>query len=106
MITPQLTEQYGQVDRVSVVRAIFSSRSCASAGARSKPSIDTATPPMVAVLRKSRRLVSMADAGAMVHSPDGNRQRALSGRIARVSPVHRYPQPHHRGPQPALVADP
>jgi hypothetical protein len=26
MITPQLTAQYGQVDRVSVVRAIFNSR--------------------------------------------------------------------------------
>jgi hypothetical protein len=25
MITPQLTAQYGQVERVSVVRAIFSS---------------------------------------------------------------------------------
>ena len=29
MITPQLTEQYGQVDRVSVVREIFSSRTAA-----------------------------------------------------------------------------
>ena len=29
MITPQLTEQYGHVDRVSVVRAIFSSRTSA-----------------------------------------------------------------------------
>ena len=29
MMTPQLTEQYGQVERVSVVRAIFSSLACA-----------------------------------------------------------------------------
>jgi hypothetical protein len=29
MITPQLTEQYGQVERVSVVREIFNSRACA-----------------------------------------------------------------------------
>jgi hypothetical protein len=29
MMMPQLTEQYGQVERVSVVRAIFSSRDCA-----------------------------------------------------------------------------
>jgi hypothetical protein len=29
MITPQLTEQYGHVDLVSVVRAIFSSRTAA-----------------------------------------------------------------------------
>ena len=28
-MTPQLTEQYGQVERVSVVRAIFSSRTSA-----------------------------------------------------------------------------
>jgi hypothetical protein len=29
MMTPQLTEQYGHVDLVSVVRAIFNSRDCA-----------------------------------------------------------------------------
>jgi hypothetical protein len=29
MITPQLTEQYGHVDRVSVVREIFSARDSA-----------------------------------------------------------------------------
>jgi hypothetical protein len=29
MMTPQLTEQYGQVERVSVVREIFSSRTAA-----------------------------------------------------------------------------
>jgi hypothetical protein len=29
MMMPQLTEQYGQVDRVSVVREIFKSRDCA-----------------------------------------------------------------------------
>ena len=29
MMTPQLTEQYGQVERVSVVREIFNSRDCA-----------------------------------------------------------------------------
>jgi len=29
MMTPQLTAQYGQVERVSVVREIFNSRDCA-----------------------------------------------------------------------------
>jgi hypothetical protein len=32
MITPQLTAQYGHVERVSVVRAIFNSCACAHAG--------------------------------------------------------------------------
>src|SRR5437899_3184153 len=56
MITPQLTAQYGQVERVSVVRAIFSSRTCAYAGCRSNPKTDAATPPTVLILRKSLRL--------------------------------------------------
>src|SRR6266581_5529376 len=55
MITPQLTEQYGQVDRVSLARAIFSVRSCAYAGFRSKPKTAAAAPPIVVSFRKSRR---------------------------------------------------
>src|SRR5687768_15431119 len=54
-----LTEQYGQVDRVSVVRAIFSSRICASPGVRSNPRTDRAIPPVVALRMNSRRLVAM-----------------------------------------------
>src|SRR6516164_5654586 len=38
MMTPQLTEQYGQVDRVSVVRAIFRARASARARVTSNPS--------------------------------------------------------------------
>src|ERR1035438_6089517 len=46
MITPQLTEQYGQVERVSVVREILSSRDCAYAFCRLNPSADaTIAPP-------------------------------------------------------------
>lgn len=45
MITPQLTEQYGHVERVSVVREIFSARDCAYAGFKSKPSSETIVPP-------------------------------------------------------------
>src|SRR5262245_39602993 len=56
MMTPQLTEQYGHVDRVSVVRAIFSSRIAAYAGARSKPSTEAATPPRVLTFRNSLRV--------------------------------------------------
>jgi hypothetical protein len=44
MITPQLTEQYGQVLRVSVVREILSACVCAYAGARLKPKADPPIP--------------------------------------------------------------
>src|ERR1700722_4802248 len=57
MITPQLTEQYGQVERVSVVRAILSSRDCAYAFCRLNPSTDAAIAP-VPVLRKTRRVTT------------------------------------------------
>ena len=56
MITPQLTEQYGQVERVSVVRAILSVRTWATAGVKSKPSTDRVTPPSVEAFRNCRRL--------------------------------------------------
>jgi len=46
MITPQETEQYGQVLLVSVVRAIFNSRISARACLRSNPS--ATAPPTVA----------------------------------------------------------
>jgi hypothetical protein len=60
MMTPQLTEQYGQVDRVSDVRAILSSRTCAEAAVRSKPSADTATPVAVDSFKNWRRLWSIS----------------------------------------------
>src|ERR1043166_5149533 len=44
MMTPQLTEQYGHVLRVSLVRAIFSVFACAYAGAMSNPNAETAAP--------------------------------------------------------------
>src|SRR5882672_6207866 len=53
IITPQLTEQYGQVERVSVVRAIFSSFACARTGRASNPRRSAAAPP-VPTLKKSR----------------------------------------------------
>src|SRR6266853_4678730 len=53
MITPQLTEQYGHVDRVSVVRAIFSSFACARTGRASNPSRSAAALP-VPTLKNSR----------------------------------------------------
>src|ERR1700736_5419331 len=53
--TPQLTEQYGQVDRVSVARAILSSLSCATAGVRSNPRREMPAPPASALLRKVLR---------------------------------------------------
>src|SRR5882724_2482779 len=53
MITPQLTEQYGQVERVSVVRAIFNSFACARTGRASNPRRSAAVPP-APTLKKSR----------------------------------------------------
>src|SRR6266436_3577959 len=55
MMVPQPTAQYGQVERVSLGRAIFRVRSCAYAGCRSKPNTAAATPPTVVNFRKSRR---------------------------------------------------
>src|SRR5580704_5945959 len=55
MRTPQLTEQYGHVDLVSVARAILSSLSCATAGVRSNPRREKAAPPVSAPLRKVLR---------------------------------------------------
>src|SRR6266446_7708670 len=55
MRTPQLTEQYGQVDRVSVARAILSAMSSARAGVRSNPRRERPAPPASALLRKVLR---------------------------------------------------
>src|SRR5690348_1600549 len=63
MMTPQLTEQYGQVDRVSVVLAIFSSRACACATVTSKPRTVVATPPIDVIFRKSRRVAVTSPPG-------------------------------------------
>src|SRR5580704_1685285 len=69
MRTPQLTEQYGQVERVSVARAILSSFNCATAGVRSNPRIDTPAPPTSALLRKVLRENSIA------HPPTASYQK-------------------------------
>src|SRR5580698_6494981 len=71
MRTPQLTEQYGQVDRVSVARAIFNSFSCATAGVRSKPRREKPAPPTSAPLRKVLRESSIAHPPTNVQSPAG-----------------------------------
>src|ERR1044071_8514389 len=84
MMMPQLTEQYGQVERVSVVRAIFSSRACACAGVRSNPSAQEAT----ALLKNVLRLEAIRPSGGhIVHCKDRDdlyrlrkRQLPLHGR--------------------------
>src|ERR1700674_546943 len=55
MMVPQPTAQYGHVERVSLARAILSTRSWAKAGRKSKPKTAAAVPPMVVSFRKSRR---------------------------------------------------
>src|SRR6266849_5352926 len=59
MIVPQPTAQYGQVERVSLARAILRVRSWAKAGWRSKPKTAAAVPPIEANFRKSRREASI-----------------------------------------------
>src|SRR6266850_686755 len=74
MIVPQPTAQYGQVDRVSLARAIFSVLSCAYAGFKSKPNTAAAVPPMVVNFRKSRRVGFMRGS-----SPQVERQKRSRG---------------------------
>jgi hypothetical protein len=59
MITPQLTEQYGHVLRVSVVRSIFSPWVCAYTGARLNPKTLTPAPPIKVVLMKDLLEISI-----------------------------------------------
>src|SRR3990167_4490146 len=58
IITPQLTEQYGQVLLVSVVRAIFSWRAWAIAGVTSKPK-PVSNAPLALSFRKERLVSSI-----------------------------------------------
>src|SRR5438876_9430910 len=73
MIVPQPTAQYGHVERVSLARAIFSVRSCANAGFKSKPNTAAAAPPMVVSFRKSRRVG---------FKPDPHLRKARTARLA------------------------
>src|ERR1700674_5482061 len=73
MMVPQPTAQYGQVDRVSLARAIFRVRNCAYAGFRSNPKTAAAAPPIVVNFRKSRR------GGFMLGPP------STSSKVGRVS---------------------
>src|SRR5229473_6313754 len=76
MIVPQPTAQYGQVDLVSLARAIFNVLSCAYAGCKSKPNTAAAAPPMVVNFRKSRRVGfirgSISSASRKEEKPRGN----------------------------------
>src|SRR5215468_6097962 len=78
--TPQATEQYGQVLRVSVARASLNSRTSASAVAGEKPSRTRLDPARVApvTFRNSRRVTSaMAIPSGM--SEDGREFTPLRG---------------------------
>src|SRR5208282_122626 len=87
MRTPQLTAQYGQVERVSVARAILSSLSCATAGVRSNPRREKPAPPASAPLRKVLRENSIAHPPtASNHKPSG-----LHPKLQRTI----IPSPHH-----------
>src|SRR6267142_2730181 len=75
MMTPQLTEQYGQVLRVSVVRAIFRPCVCAYTGARLKPNTVTPAPPINVVLMNVRLETSMASHSSTIKLEMGVEQR-------------------------------
>src|SRR5262245_27021300 len=68
MMTPQLTEQYGQVLRVSLVREILSVRDCATTGATSSPNADSAAPPAIERWRKARREIAIRPSGEVCHT--------------------------------------
>src|SRR2546427_13264178 len=55
-MVPHPTAQYGQVERVSLARAILSVRNCAYAGFKSNPNTAAAAPPIAVSLKKSRRV--------------------------------------------------
>src|SRR2546422_9449738 len=55
-MVPHPTAQYGQVERVSLARAILSVRNCAYAGFKSRPNTAAAAPPIAVSLKKSRRV--------------------------------------------------
>src|SRR6266568_3750520 len=74
MMVPQPTAQYGQVERVSLARAIFSVRSCAYAGFKTKPKAAAAASPIVGSFKKSRR------EGFMLGPPSA---RDKVGRVSR-----------------------
>jgi hypothetical protein len=64
--TPQLTEQYGHVPRVSVVRANLKARTsaCTVAGANPRPTADEVATPAEQTLKNCRR-----DIGAFICVP-------------------------------------
>src|SRR5713101_1060202 len=81
MMTPQLTEQYGQVLRVSVAREILRLWAWAYTGARSNPKADRPTPPTRLPLRKVLRESSISRPPPLLRatSPVVNLLKRLSG---------------------------
>src|SRR4029079_13916909 len=82
MITPQLTEQYGQVLRVSVVRSILSVLAWAYAGATSKPNADNPAPPMTVVWMKA--LLEICMGGLMRWNATHIRQEFCAAGVAQA----------------------
>src|SRR5688500_17727137 len=62
-ITPQDTEQYGQMERVSVVRAILKALACAWAAVRSKPNGVTNAPDVATKPRRERSATKFSPSG-------------------------------------------
>src|SRR5215472_219339 len=106
MMTPQLTEQYGQVLRVSVVWEILRVLAWASSGVTSNPKTVIAAPPAMDVCRKARRdkaIVTLrpqpfraqpfyTDTGSVVNRRVLNR-RSSTGSRQPGRPLHPKGQP-------------
>src|SRR5258708_36547313 len=95
MMVPQPTAQYGQVERVSLARAIFSVRNCAYAGFKSKPNTAAAAPPIVVNFRKSRR------AGVLLGPPPPKAKRGGPLRKTPYIPYCPLSQARFLTPSPA-----
>src|SRR6266852_4264177 len=84
MMTPQLTEQYGQVLRVSVAREIFRLWVWAYTGARSNPKADRPTPLTRLPLRKVLRESSISRPPQFVREKSLQPFKRLSGDASDV----------------------
>src|SRR5438067_11934594 len=89
MMTPQLTEQYGQVLRVSLVREILRVFACARMGAVSKPNAVSAVPPATADWMNARRDISMSPLQLMLPAFRVNRGTKARYRFATQLPAGR-----------------
>src|SRR5262245_52888174 len=89
MIRPQLTEQYGQTLRVSVVRASLNWRVSAKAAVGEKPSATRLEPTSPAPLARRNCLRFMSIRGSLLRASVRVLPRLRHGRAKRLDTGHR-----------------